>query len=299
MSVHIWTEALGCAEILQPMLKSYCQHHEDPIYVYIYDDEIHHIYKHKLVIPVLINDSNSFVSKSDLKMAYKFGHKGTALLWASILESNSNNLFIHLDSDTIFLGDVVGPILQKLNLGYGVVGTRRPYRLKQYRTNFYADMVHKIMPDAVNTHCFGFNNSKIRMNREQLSKFILGQSTNKLMQRLFPVVDFFDRLTFILRRKNGIYYLDSNHQKRSGSHNRDGQVESSMISFAAVGSGCSFWKNPQINTSESYKDFAIKSFALYSHYLLGETINFPQLDSPYLESKLKSLDKATWTIRNI
>jgi hypothetical protein len=72
-----------------------------------------------------------------------------------------------------------------------------------------------------------------------------------------------------------------------------------MISFAAVGSGCNFYKNPQVQTSESYREFALASFSLYSKYLLDKEIGVNPLDSPYLVNLLEKLDKKTWTLNGI
>ena len=296
-SVFIWTEALGCAEILKPMLESYCAHHTLPIHVFVYDEDLTKIYKNDLVIPIGINNENSFILKDELSNAYKRGHAGTALLWASIITHFKGFKFVHLDSDTVFLSDVVSPIILKLNEGYGVIGTRRPYKNKIYRTNFFADTVQKFLPDAVNTHCFGFNPDGISLNKIELARIIQGQALSKVKQKLLPVVDFFDYLTFILRKNKGIFYLDSVDQKRSGQHNRFGKIESSMISFAAVGSGCAFWKNPNAQTSQSYKEFALSSYSLYSHFLLEEQIDYPKLESPFLEEKLNRLDTERWVLR--
>jgi hypothetical protein len=205
---------------------------------------------------------------------------------------------IHLDSDSIFLGDVVRSIIEKLDAGNAIVGTRRPYRKRQNRKMNYFSMMHYFQPDAVNTHCFGFNRSLIEIKQELLIGLIVGRAKNRFIQRLYPVIDFFDRITFYLRGKGGIYYLDSPDQSRSGSHDRNGPIESSMISFAAVGSGCAYYKNPASATSESYKDFAISSYALYSAYLLDKKIDYPMLDSPFLVNQLQSLNKLTWTLTN-
>jgi len=298
VSVFIWTEALGCGEILQPCLNSYVAHHSVPIHVYVYDEDLKNIPDHSLIIPRVVKDSKPIdgVIRSTLVQAYKFGHRGTATLWASLISNRSEDFMIHLDSDSIFLADVVTPIINKLQNGFGAVGTRRPYRYRQNRKLNYFSFVHHFQPDALNTHCFGFNRTKIRINENLLIGLIEGRARNRLIQRLYPIIDFFDRVTFILRSKSDIYYLDSKSQSRSGHHDRFGAIESSMISFAAVGSGCAYYKNPESATSESYKDFAIRSYSLYSAFLLGKKIDYPMLDSPFLVEQLQKLDKSTWKL---
>lgn len=297
--LFVWTEALGCGEILDPCLKSYVTHHNTPIHVYIYKDDLSKLPVHPLIVPRVLTDEleTDGLKKSTIVEAYKAGHKGTATLWASLIKNRHESYLVHLDADTVFLDDVVNPIVAKLDTGYGVVGTRRPYKNRVNKKFNYFSFVHNLQPDSVNTHCFGFNRSIIDLDEDLLARLIQGQAVNRVIQRFIPIIDFFDRVTFYLRRKSRVFYLDSPSQARSGKHDRTGPVESSMISFAAVGSGCSYYKNPNSATSDSYKDFALKSFALYSKYLLDQSIDSPVLDSPFLLEQLERLDRATWTLR--
>jgi hypothetical protein len=299
--VFIWTEALGCGEILGPCLNSYVAHHREPIHVYIYEEDARHIPVHQLIIPCVVTnqESRDGITQEMLQAAYKFGHRGTATLWAALIKNRDEELMIHLDSDSIFLADVVTSIIESLQKGYGVVGTRRPYKNQKNRRLNYSSIVHHLQADAVNTHCFGFNRMQITFDQKILPGLIEGQAKNRLIQRLFPVIDFFDRLTFYLRRKKGVFYLDSPVQSRSGFNDRSGPIESSMISFTAVGSGAAYYKNPSSATSVSYKNVAIRSFALFSSYLLGKQIEYPMLDDPNLVTQLERLDKSTWTLRDV
>jgi hypothetical protein len=297
--LFVWTEALGCGEILEPCLKSYVTHHDVPIQVYIYEEDLSLIPVHPLIIPRVLNDQmeTDGLKKSTIIEAYKKGHRGTATLWTALIKNRSENSLIHLDADSVFLKDVVSPIFAKLEAGYGVVGTRRPYKKRANKKLNYSSVVHYFRPDSVNTHCFGFKRNEIDLEEDILVRLIQGLGRNRLTQVVFPVIDFFDRVTFYIRRKSNVFYLDSLTQKRSGHHDRKGLIESSMISFAAVGSGCSYYKNPHSATSESYKDFALQSFALYSKYLLDQNIDYPILDSPFLLDQLERLDRSTWTLR--
>jgi hypothetical protein len=293
--VYLWTEALGCAEILPPMLSSYTKHHDVPIHVFVYEEDLHYVSNLNGVIPEVIDDSEeSLVSKSALSEAYNEGHKGTALLWSHIIDANKGAFLIHLDADTIFLGDVVSEILNGLN-DAGVVGTRRPYRRTVSRNNLRK--LHLILrPDAVNTHAFGFRSDFNRLTRLELFYRILARN-RRFPQRLFsPVIDFFDPLTFYIRRKSGIHYLDSKNQARSGEYSRYGNFEKKMISFAAVGSGYAFFHGLSKAPSIPYEEFAISSYSLYSKYLLGKELEATPLKSDYLEDQLKKLDVSSWTI---
>ena len=300
---------MGCGEILPPCLESYLKHHQEKIHVFGYPEDMANIPKSTQIIPMMIQDLPTELGhgmnlsfEKELRSAYQSGHKGTALLWAKIVSNRNEDFLLHLDSDTVFLGDVVSPIIAELKNGYGVVGTRRPYKeqVKNGNVKGYRRFQFFFYRDAVNTYAFGFNRRSIRSKSfKEVQNKIMNRYSSRILQRLFPVIDFFDSLTFQLARSRGIFYLDSLNQAKSGKHSRYGEFESLMISFAAVGSGCNFYKNPQVQTSESYREFALASFSLYSKYLLDKEIEVTPLNSPYLVNLLKKLDKTTWTLNGI
>lgn len=304
--VFIWTEALGCGKILHPMLSSYLTHHKFKIYVIGYEEDLKNLPNSSLVRPIVVNQKNANQNKveigtteSELRSSYEKGHYGTATLWASIIISRNEKFLIHLDADTVFLGDVVTPVLEKLTIGFGVVGTRRPYRFRSSRMPLWSRIQLHFSRDCVNTHAFGFVREFIGFPKKKIIDLIMGDSGSKILNRLHPVIDFFDRITLHLTRIKGIYYLDSNHQERNGKHNRYGCFESKMISFSAVGSGYAFFHGHAKATSTSYERFAIASYALYSSHLLGEKIGVASLESPYLEEKLARLDSNNWRLKEI
>lgn len=291
----IWTEALGCAEILSPMLSSYITHHDCNIHVFIYKDELDKIPTNKKIIPVLISDSNDKFSKKYFAEGYKHGHLGTARLWSYIIKTYPAEYFVHLDSDTIFLDDIVSDLLLRIR-DFGVVGSRRPYRFAAGKKKFRA-LQFFLKPDAVNTHCFAFRNSFKKYSLDRLIQLISARNSNLINRIMFPVIDFFDPVTFALRKKYGIYYLDSENQGKHGHYSRYGAFEQKMISFSAVGSGYSFFHGNSKATSKSYEEFAISSYSLYSKYLLGKDIGVEPLKSEYLESLLMKLDVNTWLLK--
>lgn len=309
MDYFIWTEAIGCGEILPPCLESFLKHHDEKIHVFGYPEDLVSLPQSKQLIPMAISDATSKSKHADyllfaeaLESAYKNGHEGTALLWAKIISNQREEFLIHLDSDTIFLTDIISPILKKLENGFGIVGTRRPYKAQVRNRSIkgYRKFLFYFYRDAVNTHAFGFSRKVIHDKKfEVIQEKIMNRYSNRFLHRLFPVIDFFDAVTFKIAKAKGIFYLDSDRQNRSGTHDRFGKFESSMISFAAVGSGCHFYKNPHVKTSESYREFALASYSLYSKYLLDKKIEFPPLDSPYLVNLLERLDKSTWTLKEL
>jgi hypothetical protein len=295
VSLYIWTEALGCAEILSPMLKSYVTHNDQPIHVYIYKEELHKLPVHHCIKPVVVSDNDEAGNmRSYISEGYKKGHLGTARLWAHIIKAQPHDYFIHLDADSIFLDNVISILANKV-IHYGVVGSRRPYR--HSATKRKLNLLPLLwMPDAVNTHCVAFKNIFENMQTEELTCLILARERGIIKKVFFPVIDFFDPLTFILRGKFGIFYLDSNTQARSGKYSRYGDFESRMISFAAVGSGCAFSKGTARSNSKSYEEFAMASYALYAKYLLHQDVGIKPLKSDYLEGLLMKLDTSTWTL---
>ena len=296
----IWTEALGCGEILDPMIRSYLAHHETPIHVIGYESDLKDLPKENRVIPMVIDDKgkNLNLKRSEIQLAYQSGHKGTALLWTKIIKSRREDILVHLDADNIFLGDVLSLLLEPMQKGYSITGTRRPYRYRLSGSSFLHKTIHHFRRDCVNTHSFAFNRKHIELREEVVMSFIEGRGRNKFSPYILPVIDFFDNLTFYLARKGkGAFYLDSESQSRHGHHTRYGTMESRLISFAAVGSGSAFYKNPSAKTSESYKDFALRSYSLFSKYLLDKDIDYPMLESPYLVDLLSRLDKSTWTLK--
>jgi len=295
-------EALGCAEILKPSLLSYLAHHEQELHVIVYENEREFIPLDNRLIVLAIKEDSLYegldsleVSATNLREAFQKGHNGTALLWSKIISMRKEDYLVHLDADTIFLDDVVTPILTKLNQGFGIVGTRRLYRNSSFRRKKLEKLLLHFRRDAISTHCFGFNKERISLDKTKLTQFINGQGRNRISQRIFPVVDFFDRLTFNIARNGGIYYLDSSNQERHGVYEIKNEFEDKMISFAAVGSGCAFYKNPKAVSSQSYREFALASYSLYSRALLDKEIEVEPLHDPILLEKLARLDTKNWS----
>lgn len=293
---YIWTEALGCGEILPPMLNSFLYHHNHKINVFIYQEDLSYLPRDPRVIPrIITNMGNSLLSREQLEKAFSRGHEGTALLWASIIEQQKNDKLIHLDADSIFLGDVVTELLN-VEGSFTVIGSRRPYRYSK-ATFGLRKLQLFFTPDAINTHCFLFEPNQLSLDLPELKRLILARKRT-ITEKLFrPVVDFFDPVTFILRKKGGIYYMDSESQSRHGDYSRFGPFESKMISFSAVGSGSAIYKGKTVVASDSYRKFALASFALYSKYLLKNDLNLETLESSFLIEKLENLDMESWELR--
>jgi hypothetical protein len=130
-----------------------------------------------------------------------------------------------------------------------------------------------------------------------MPNFILKRKIEGKRTSFRPVIDFFDPITHDFVKQNyAIAYLDTPQEGFHSTPNLTSNFHSKRISFAAVGSGINFLKNPETKTSVGYKNFALSSYSLYAKYILDRQVDFPPLVDPILEDKLKRLDKTNWTL---
>jgi hypothetical protein len=201
--VFIWTEAYNCGEILNPMINSYVKHNKYPINIFGTEKDLAYIetkspllkYQNLKSTKTLIKIENQILQK------YKHGHKGTAELWAHIITYRPERYFLHLDSDTIFLSDVITDLIGAVKLkGYSLAGSRRPYLHRTYRKTGQDGKKLNQLPDVVNTDCFIFDKNLINTwPHFYLKRKIVGRRPIK-----HPVVDFFDPVSFEIISKGGL-----------------------------------------------------------------------------------------------
>lgn len=292
----IWTEAFNCGEILNPMLASYLKHHNYPIHVFATENDLGEVdVKSDLIV------NNAYVSKpiqtkleKRVLNGYKKGHLGTAILWEHIINVRKEQIFIHLDADTIFLDDVVTDLIKAIEIdGYSIAGSRRAYKNRGYRKSGKDGLKLDRRPDAVNTDCFAFTKQFIAL----YPRFLLRRKLHGRRTSLKPVVDFFDPITFEIISKGGkILYIDSPNNGSQSFIDYTSKFMTSRISFAAVGSGCNFYKNGSEGIPEGYSGYALASYSLFSKYLLDKEIEHKPLQSDELVQKLTRLDKVNWTL---
>jgi hypothetical protein len=296
----IWTEAFNCVEILEPFLESFRTHHAHPIHVFTSPEE-------KALVPkidgvrVLTPSDNwltciLFCSSKRIAKGYTKGHLGTARLWSNIFRTRKEKILIHIDADTIFVGECIQPIIEEIKQGTDICGTRRPYFYRSYRKKGRDGKLLDKHPDLVNTDLLGIRNLSLPRRFSPLfTRNIRGKRPLR-----YPVVDFFDPITLSIAYGGGrLRYLDSPLQGSRGVNQLDSPIFMNRISFAAVGSGLNFFKNPKIVTSSGYRDFALSSFSLYSKYILDCDVGIPTLGDAELIQKISKLDKETWTLRNV
>lgn len=295
-NVFIWTEAYNCGEILNPMIKSYVKHHDYPINIFASEKDFAFIETKSplLIFQNLKNTRNLAKIENRILRKYKQGHKGTAELWNHVINNQSERFFLHLDSDTIFLSDVVTELIEAVKLkGFSLAGSRRPYFNRTYRKTGQDGKKLNRLPDVVNTDCFIFDKRLINTwPHFLLKRKIVGRRPIR-----HPVIDFFDPVSFEIIRKGGlVLYMDTPNDGNKSFPNLKSEFHDKRISFSAVGSGLNFYKNPNTKTSIGYRKFALSSYALYAKWLLNKDIGVQPLDAPEIVSKLNKLNRDHWTL---
>ena len=294
--VFVWTEAFNCGEILNPMLDSYIKHNYYSINVFGTSDDLDEIgIKSEMIVMHNLREKKFFKSTEDkILLGYKKGHKGTAILWEHIIRSRSEKILIHLDSDTLFLADVISDLVKAINYeGFAIAGSRRSYKNRGYRNKGLDGLLLDLRPDVVNTDCFAFTTKYIsKRPRFWLRRKILGKRIS-----FKPVVDFFDPISFEIIKKGGtVKYMDSPQNGQSSIINYKSKFMESRISFAAVGSGVNFFKNGSKGIPSGYSGYALASYSLFAKELLDKDIGIKPLEDPILVGRLKALDKKNFKI---
>ena len=295
-NVFIWTEAYNCGEILEPMVSSYLAHNNFKLNIFGTSKDLAQVKTSSKLLHFhdLRLKRNGSKIEDRIMRKYEQGHKGTAELWSYILLSQDERFFIHLDSDTIFLADVISELISAIVAeGFSVAGSRRPYLFRSYRKTGWDGKQLDKLPDVINTDCFAFDRSKIRLRPEYfLKRKIFGHRP-----LAHPVVDFFDPICFeILNRGGRIKYMDTPEAGNQAIPNTFSNFHNKRISFAAVGSGANFFKNSKAKSSDGYMNFALASYSLYSKHLLNKDIGIQPLNAPEIIVKLESLNKKNWTL---
>lgn len=299
LSVFVWTEAFNCSEILPPFIQSFKKHHSFPIHVFTSKEELGRI----PAIPGVYASSlpNSKVNRllksthNSVITGYHKGHLGTARVWSNVIRSRTEDVLVHVDADTVFLADCITPLIKILEEDMDIVGARRPYLFRSYRKEGIDGRMLDKRPDTLNTDLIAFRRESIP---NKYSPFLTRRIRGRRPIR-YPVVDFFDPVVFrMIENRKRIYYFDSPDKGSQSLQNLESPIFTNRISFAAVGSGLNFFKNPEAQTSPGYRAYALASYSLFAKYLLGENVGIPPLDAPELVNRLEKLDKTSWTIIN-
>jgi len=293
----IWTEAFNCAELLNPLLKSYCYLEDDKVHVYLFDYEFNKItyFNEKIqfkIIPTKLNNLDNIKSLRLLivgrwiKSGYKKGHLGTARFWSYLIKSRKENYFIHFDSDILFVDKVTNLISTELANGAVCAGRRRMYK---HNLNKIDEVRHK--KDCVDTVLFGFN-VKILKYIPIMILVPLIRGTG-ILSYLFRTLDFFDKVTLILSRFGKISYLDSPNLGDHGHVNLNSKFNKSFLEiFSAVGTGCATWNKLglkdefNMDNLSAYQKYALSNYSFYAKHILNKPINYPSTEDKQLIGEL-------------
>lgn len=302
VDVFLWTECFNCPQIALPMLKSFLKHHAElKIHVLCFQEE-RSLFENLDSRVIVLSPSETFLNRFFLRdeRAIRAGyrkksHLGTARSWANVFQSINSDYFVHLDSDQIFLGDLVSDILEKLKSGFELVGTRRPYLHRSYRKEGRDGRKLDKLPDSLNTDLIGFHKNVIgTLFSPLLVRRVRGRKTSSK-----PVIDFFDPLIHrAIHSRKKIFFLDSQSIDLVGQVDLGSRFYNQRLQFAAVGSGMNFYSNPESTSSPGYREYALQAYALWSKYFDENPIDYSRLDAPELEAKLNRLDQTSWALRN-
>jgi len=296
--IFVWTEAFNCAELLNPLLRSYCAVEDQKVHAFLFDYEFSKItyFNEKIeykVIPTKLRNLNQIKSLRLvilghwIKSGYKKGHLGTARFWAVLIKSRNENLFVHFDSDILFVRSVVNTISEELKNGSVCVGRRRMYK---YNLNNVDKVRHK--RDCIDTVLFGFNARILKfIPLVILVPLIRGKG---LISRIFQTLDFFDKITFLLSKFGKLTYVDSPTLGNHGYVNSESNFSKSFLEiFSAVGTGCALWNKLKKDVAfdmdklSVYQKYALSNYAFYSKYILRNPINYQGTEDPQLVDALR------------
>ena len=296
--IFVWTEAFNCAELLNPLLKSYCEVEHQKVHAFLFDYEFSKItyFNEKIeyiVIPTkprslnLIKSLRLLILGRWIKSGYNKGHLGTARFWAFLIKSRKENLFVHFDSDILFVKSVVNTISEELKNGSVCVGRRRMYK---YNLNNVDKVRHK--KDCIDTVLFGFNARILKfLPLVILVPLIRGKG---LISRMFHTLDFFDKITFLLSKFGRLTYVDSPTSGNHGYANSESNFNKSFLEiFSAVGTGCALWNKHvtevalDMDKLSVYQKYALSNYSFYSKYILRNPINYQSTEDPQLVGALR------------
>jgi hypothetical protein len=259
--VLIFTEAYNCGLILKKCLESFHEFHENEVVIFGTPQDFEYLTPHPNNVLFDISDYPDIID------GYKRGHNGTAQIFSKVINDTLSDKpkVIHFDSDTIFRGECMSLIGDKLNKGYDLVG---PYRCYKNNLNGRTDLGH--LRDVVQTYVFGFNKELVEKNNPHLVSMCEGLY-NPLGH---AILDFFDPVSFqILHNGGNVYFLDydeyggmnSEGDKNNfyGEINRRIDFGHKIIHFAGVGSGMSYYNNPGTGIHNGYVDWAKSQYVIY------------------------------------
>ena len=295
-NLFIWTEAFNCAELLNPVLKSFCKTSKYRINAYIFDYEFDKINffndqvtYHRIPTKFDIRNAKRSLIGKWIRSGYKKGHLGTARFWSYLIKSRKEKYFVHFDSDILFLEDSISEFEVGFSKGAACIGRRRMYLFNKNSTNKVRGI-----KDCIDTVFFGFKTNILRL----LPYFLLIPLIRGVgsINYFWKTLDFFDKVTLLLSKFGKIVYLDSPEAGVSAEVNYDSEFNKSFIEiFSAVGTGCAVWNrfgsaaDLNLDKLSDYQKYALSNYSFYAKYILKKPIDFPSTEDTKLLKKLIAL----------
>jgi hypothetical protein len=311
--MFIWTEALGCPEILGPSLRSFFAHHNQTLNVVLYEEDLfHNEFGDRVVVHRLpLEESNGLPAASKVKSAYEAGHNGTATLWSALISNQTKpEPMIHLDADNIYLRNILDEIELGLDQGFDIVGFRRAYYRTTAPISELRRLTYRFRGDKVHTLAFGFHPERLaELEDKARMRLIRGGGRSRIFSLISPNLDYFDGAYDYMISKGGkVLFVGedsgSNRNTRRMSEEPDLQLSETFLRFDAVGSGCVAYKRLSGDRftgkpASPYETHAIEQFAAYSKLLLGVDIGVDFAISADLAKQIEGLDLDSWKMKTL
>jgi len=266
----IFTEAYNCGLILKECLNTFHKYHDVKVTIFGTPKDFEELDPHPNNILYDIS------SNLDIIDGYNHGHLGTALIFSKVInnEFTTKKKVVHFDSDTIFKGECLNLIFDKIINGFNLVG---PYRCYKNNLNGRKDLDN--LSDVVQTYIFGFDKEKINYTTN-----LVGMCQGTYNPYKHPILDFFDPVSFSIIYNGGkVYFLDhddyggmdenGNKKNKYGLINEKIDFGNKIIHFAGVGSGMNFYNNSKNSTFDGYKKWATSQYVIYQKLFYNENFS--------------------------
>lgn len=274
----IFTEIVNCGEVGRIALTSFHKHHDEVVYIFANKQDI-------LDLGEIANHPNNrFIDITEnviLNEFYKYGHKGTAYVFAWVFslklfhdyDMSIPSYVIHFDSDVFFKKESISLLKHFITEGYDIVGP-----IRCYENNPSGIKVKPGTPDTVSTYFYAM---RPRAIPEQYLDFtqLMAMFEGHNIGLDHDVMDFADAVTFHALEKATTHIRFLRPDMVGGQNDKGSKwngyqcnlymdAGSHLIHFGGAGSGCAYYKNPQ-NKNLDYGKWAVIRYALFAKLFFG------------------------------
>lgn len=270
-NVLIFTEIYNCGKIGRIALQSFKKYHPNiKVLVLGTPNDFKWVDKEDTFDFVDISNQNDIIN------GYREGHLGTATIWARLIKERKEKYLIHFDSDVIFRDECLNDLFNAIDDGYDLVGPIRNYK---HNPNNRDDIRH--LNDVCQTLFFAFNRELVSTHHDLNT--LIHMSRGTLNPLGHSVIDFFDPVMFDIVNNGGkVKFLDQFQYGGCdyyGKRNTNGFKQNEIIDFgtklahfSAVGSGMNFYNNRNTLVPQSYVQYAIDKYLIFSKIFYNEQL---------------------------